>query len=1106
MSANPIDRTITVPHTLQQQLRAYRQRLWRQKLAESAAIVLSVIAAAYLTVYLLDRLGDTPAWVRAGALLLVLAGCGLLPWYAYRWVYCQRRPTQLARLIQRRRAALGDRLLGAFELSENRQEQARSPALCEAALAQVAKTTRLDDLWQALPATGHRRWAVLAAALLVSVTALGAAYPDAAARGWARLLLPLGDVPRYTFTQVERLPERLVVPHGEAFAITAALSSQSQWRPESGEAQLARLTPVASRLSNDSYPFQLPPQLDAGSLRLKIGDFLHNMEIAPTLRPELAALSAEITLPAYLEQPQPRQRDARSGSLAVLRGSSLTLQPKINRALATASLDGRPLTVEGDHFRTDAVPLDAPRELTFKWEDEFGLGPRQPFTLKLDLLDDEPPTVAAEGLPRQAVVLVSEQLVFHVRASDDYGIRKVGIQWQGAASPLLETPAQGERVLAAGGPTADQMSVEGVFCAAKLDIEPQLVAVRVWVEDYFPDRPRTFSAPFELYVLSPDQHAIWITEQLNKWHRQALEVRDRELQLHETNRELLAMDASKLDQAQNRKRLEDQAAAERANGRRLSSLASNGEELVRQAARNEEIGVGHLDRWAEMLQVLKDISANRMPSVAAQIKQAAEAQQSAAAPPPKPAGPMAGQSRDSQGAPSGKPPQDPPPSATEKPPVPQLVDRESSQQPPAEQGEDSPPPKPSNSAGRLTLPSTTLTGPASKKPPEGEDPSAAQQNLEQAVREQADLLAEFEKITDELNQVLANMEGSTLVKRLKAAAREQYDIATRLTKQLSSLFGIEKISDPGRREFLTSLANVETDSHRTVSYIMDDIDAYFERRRMVRFKEVLDDMRTMDVLGGLRNLSEEIPKDQGLSIAGCEYWSDALDRWAEDLVDPAQAGTCPGGKSRDSLPPSIILEVLRILEGEINLREETRVAQQARPALDAADHTQNAHALSRNQLALEERVADVVTRIEELPEASEHFGQELRLLAAVQVAMDEAAALLGDGDTGAPAMAAETEAIELLLQSRRINPRGGGGGGSSPGGGGGGTTSDSALALLGKGVNDREVREDRSPPQTTGQATTVLPAEYRAGLDTYFNQLESLRSQSGWTPSRGEQD
>ena len=69
-----------------------------------------------------------------------------------------------------------------------------------------------------------------------------------------------------------------------------------------------------------------------------------------------------------------------------------------------------------------------------------------------------------------------------------------------------------------------------------------------------------------------------------------------------------------------------------------------------------------------------------------------------------------------------------------------------------------------------------------------------------------------------------------------------------------------------------------------------------------------------------------------------------------------------------------------------------------------------------------------------------------------------------------PAIAAETDAIELLLKSKRINPRGGGGGGPTPGGGGTGTTRDSALALLGGGVNDKETREDHGVSQSTGDS------------------------------------
>jgi hypothetical protein len=201
-------------------------------------------------------------------------------------------------------------------------------------------------------------------------------------------------------------------------------------------------------------------------------------------------------------------------------------------------------------------------------------------------------------------------------------------------------------------------------------------------------------------------------------------------------------------------------------------------------------------------------------------------------------------------------------------------------------------------------------------------------------------------------------------------------------------------------------------------------------------------------------------------------------------------GSCPGGKSASSLPPSVVLEVLQILEGEVNLREETRVAEQARPAVTSEEYGRQAGALSKTQDGLHGRVVKVGQRIRELPNGAREFGRELRLLARVASVMDEATGILGQPETGALAIAAETEAIELLLQSRRINPKGGGGGGATPGGGGGGTTHDSALALMGGGVNDKEVREDRGVSQATGESGPSLPEEFRAGLDEYFNRLE----------------
>ena len=185
-----------------------------------------------------------------------------------------------------------------------------------------------------------------------------------------------------------------------------------------------------------------------------------------------------------------------------------------------------------------------------------------------------------------------------------------------------------------------------------------------------------------------------------------------------------------------------------------------------------------------------------------------------------------------------------------------------------------------------------------------------------------------------------------------------------------------------------------------------------------------------------------------------------------------------------------MLEVLQILEAEVNLREATRVAEQARPALKNDEHQTQAKELSDTQEQLGERVDKVIERIHELPDSEANFGKELKLLGEVSLVMIDATVILAKPDTGKLAIAAETEAIELLLQSKRINPGGGGGGGSTPGGGGSGTTTDSALALVGSGSNEKETKEARGVSQATGESGKAFPEEFRSGLDEFFNRLD----------------
>jgi hypothetical protein len=190
------------------------------------------------------------------------------------------------------------------------------------------------------------------------------------------------------------------------------------------------------------------------------------------------------------------------------------------------------------------------------------------------------------------------------------------------------------------------------------------------------------------------------------------------------------------------------------------------------------------------------------------------------------------------------------------------------------------------------------------------------------------------------------------------------------------------------------------------------------------------------------------------------------------------------------LPPSIVLEVMKILEKEIALREQTRELDQAQEALTDQTYGERAGRLAETQAELSERIADVNDAIRQLPDGEVAFKKELALLTIVGQVMDEAHGLLDRPETGAETIAAETHVIELLMQARRIRPGGGGGGGATPGGGGGGDTDLAALALIGAGEERNRQPQDREVRQATGVSGEALPEEYRTGLDAFFQALE----------------
>lgn len=1147
----------------------------RTKLAEAVVVCIVIGLCSYISVYFADRLWDTH-WG-----LLSCLFCGaitiwiLVPLAFYRWVWGSRRWEQVARLLRNRSFNMGDELLSAIELSANATEQARSPELCRAAMRQVAARALSQDLRSAAPGHFLRQLAIVSFVLAGLVAIIVGLYPVAAANSWHRFSRPWNPIARYTFVSVESIPDKWIVPHGEPTSFSIALQPDSARRPDTArlifgnsstdkmrllEAQISTVAQTEPQQPSQeiwestskppvapTYQFSLPPFTSTHETRLVVGDYSKKISIEPKMRPELTSLKAEVNLPGYLQIGEALQQDVRAGVLAVVEGSRFQLTAEASSDLEFAWVAGKQVAIQGPQFESQELQVgNEPMEIELSWLDKSGLTGRRPFSVQIQPFPDELPSIAAQELPKQAVILESEQVNFRALGADDFGIKQIGIAWKGMEQTLVARPAEGQKVIAGGGPSQPSLQVSATFCAAALGISPQPLEVTIWVEDYSPDHPPVHSAPHLLYILTPDEHAIWITTQISKWQRSALEVKDTELQLFQANQQLQKDFKNQPAQGQLLESLRRQSALEEANARKLNSLTQAGAELLRQAARNPDVAADNIDQMAKMLDVLRDISTNRMPSVADLLKQAAASVASSSAGattaenalassasssssskgnPSSSFGAESQPSGQSQGSPdanaqasSSNPSGSESPnnksesqsgdSNSNSPPdlfnPPSLSDIESNMHSPdalqssAQTGAEKSGPVDS---GRIGLPQTTLMGPSSassdaqasdQSPPKPQD-LAEQKPLQTALKEQLELLAEFEKIADQMNAVLGNLEGSTLVKRLKAASREQSLVAEKIASRIESIFGRSRAVPAEDQTVLDSLSQSQHESSQSLSFIMDDMQAYFDRRKIPEIKSVLDDMKSAEVLASLKKLGDDLPVEHGLSIAQAEYWADTIDRWAEDLVASSDTKSDEASdESKDSLPARFVLEMLKILEGEVNLREETRVAEQACKVVPPEQHQAESQRLSRLQADIQKRTEALADEISALPNAEQNFAQEILLFSTVGQIMQEAQFLLSVGNVGSQTIAAETEVIELLLQSKRVNPQGGGGGGTSPGGGGQGTTDESALALLGAGLNPSERQEARDVGQGVGKANDrVFPEEFRGGLDAYFEMLES---------------
>lgn len=627
-----------MPEALRLQLDGFRRQLWRVKVMEAVAAGVIGLLISFLLVYGLDRVWQTPSWVR---LALLVGGFSLLgvfaPFWLHRWVWRQRRETQLARLIARRYPGLGDRLLGVIEL-QNQEGSADtlSPRLREAAMEAVAAEVGRRSLGEALPPQKHRTWASAALALAGVSGIAFMLTPRAGVNALQRWLMPLSDTQRYTFTRLDQPPNHLAVAFGEAFEISLRLSEDSEQKPKRATGRYGLQQELEAGLEAGVYRFTFPGQQEEGRIVFHVGDLRHEVRVEPLQRPGVVSAVAMVRPPEYLKIPE-KTSDLSNGVVTAVAGSQVKIELTTSRALAAASFG--PTRAQGSEkahtalagsleisekvMRTPELSVSKePFEIPFQWKDQLGLEGGAGFRVRVDAMEDAAPTCYLQGMDRQKVMLPEETVEFEVLGEDDFGVKQLGIEWTGELMRAADAaPAKGDLKLLDGMPEDRRLFSAAAFSPAALGIGPQKITLRGYSQDYLPMRGRVYSEPVTLYVLTRDEHAQMLK---NKFDRNITEFEDlarREMDLLDENQRLERLRGEDLQNDENAKRLEAQEQAEAETKRRMDELTERMESLMKDAARNGDIEKETLRKMAESLKSMQELSETDIPKVQEQLEE-----------------------------------------------------------------------------------------------------------------------------------------------------------------------------------------------------------------------------------------------------------------------------------------------------------------------------------------------------------------------------------------------------------------------------------------------------------------------------------------------------
>jgi len=627
MAQNDDRLSVTLPEALRQQFAEVERRLWRVETTVAVCGAAGALMVSFLAVFVSDRFWNTPTWLRLTLCVCGLAGAaGSVVFRARRWIWQRRDLRALANLVQKKYRRLGDRLLGIVELANEEQHNANfSPALYHAAIYQVADEAKGYDFTQSVNTRPARKTASAVVAVAACLALLFVVLPQS---GWNALLrwsLPTANINRYTLVTLDGLPKELIVPHGEPFNIAATVHYRSFWKPGHAFGLWPRQPTIESAVEDGQVRLKVPGKVENGILEVRVGDARADVKVLPTYRPSLQELAAQVQPPEYLRHPAQNQV-LQNGSLLAVEGSKIAFRGKVSRPLSSAVMqsgeeDPAPLEVSGDSFATGQTRPETSAEYTFNWRDQLGLSNAAPLRLSVQMQPDAPAAPEIVDMPREIAVLNSDVLSIREQAQDDFGVRDFGLSWEMTADSPPTDLAISELKTQTASSTVKEAEKTFSWSPSMYGIPiDSTVEMQGFARDFFPGRERSRTAVYRIRVLSPEEHAELVRQQLEALLTQVEEVTRLQEKIVTGLAEV--KESEKMAPAEKSSRLGQTKDDQMQNATRLDELAKEGERSVSEAMKNPLFKEETIRQWSKSMQQWSQMSQQKMPDAAKAMQSA----------------------------------------------------------------------------------------------------------------------------------------------------------------------------------------------------------------------------------------------------------------------------------------------------------------------------------------------------------------------------------------------------------------------------------------------------------------------------------------------------